>query len=164
MRRSAKRLTTLPVAIAVLAALPSAAFGSKLAVSPAPGTPDASPQTQISILGVAPKSIRSVRVAGATSGAHRGHLRFYSGGRGASFLLSQPLTQGERVTVDLRVRGRAPKRWSFTVARLGAAQPFLNFKVFQQDKLQQFVTEPGLQPPKIATLKRSSGAGGDIFI
>jgi hypothetical protein len=164
MSRSAKRLTTLPVAIAALAALPSAAFGSNLAVSPAPGTPDASPQTQISILGVAPKSIGSVRVTGATSGGHRGHLRSYSGGRGASFLLSQPLTQGERVRVELRVRGRSPKRWSFTVARLGAAQPFLNFKVFQQDKLQQFVTEPTLQPPKITTLKRSSGTGGDIFI
>ncbi|HEY1595301.1 MAG TPA: hypothetical protein VGF74_07885, partial [Thermoleophilaceae bacterium] len=153
-----------PVLLALLVTCPGTAAANGLAISPAPGTPDASPQTQISILGVPPRRIASVRVAGAVSGAHRGRLRAYSGGRGASFVPSQPLTQGERVKVVVRVRRRSPVRFSFTVARLGAAQPVLNLPFNQPAKLQQFVSEPSLLPPRITTLKPGRGLPGDIFL
>ena len=87
---------------------------AQLAISPQPGTPDASPATQISILGAAPERIRSVRVRGSVSGVHAGVLRAYSANRGASFVLPKPLTQGEHVAVEIRVAGRRAIRFSFT--------------------------------------------------
>jgi arylsulfotransferase ASST len=155
----------MPAALGLLAICPTAALAAgKLAISPAPGTPDASPQTQISLLGVRPSRLGSVRVTGALSGAHSGRLRRYSHARGASFVLAQPLTQGERVNVTVSIRGRSPLRYSFTVARLGRVQPVLNINVTQPSKLEQFVSEPALLPPRVTTLKRSSRVSGDIFL
>jgi hypothetical protein len=156
----------------VLGALagPTAAFAvgsarSPLAISPAPGTPDASPQTQISVLGVRPGLIRSVSVIGTSSGAHIGRLRAYSHRRGASFVPLEPFAQGERVNVVVRIAGQAARRFSFTVARLGATQPILNITTHQPSKLQQFVSRPDLEPPRITVLKRSAGASsGDVFL
>lgn len=150
------------LAIAALA-VPAAAHASstKLTISPQADTPDASPQTQISILGTPRKTIRSVSVTGQTSGPHPGHLSSYSGHRGASFLLDQQLTQGESVSVEIRIKGRKPIRYSFTVATLGAKLPPLNLTSTQPDKLDHFVTEPGLTPPKIAINKSSKKARGN---
>jgi hypothetical protein len=155
-------------AVLVLAAalgLPAAARAADVAISPAPGTLDASPQTQISILGVPPRSIRSVSVTGSTSGAHQGRLRAYSRRRGASFVPAQPFVQGERVSAVVKIKGRAASRFSFTIARLGATQPVLNLPIRQPGKLQQFVSVPDLAPPRITVLKRSAGASdGDVFL
>jgi len=54
--------------------------------------PDASPGTQISILGVPAATIKSVTVTGSSSGLHAGHLESYRSEAGASFLLDRPLT------------------------------------------------------------------------
>ena len=150
------------LAIAALA-VPAAAHASstKLTISPQADTPDASPQTQISILGTPRNTIRSVSVTGQTSGPHPGHLSSYSGHRGASFLLDQQLTQGESVLVEIRIKGRKPIRYSFTVATLGAKLPPLKLTSTQPDKLDHFVTEPGLTPPKIAINKSSKKARGN---
>src|SRR5262249_60817878 len=59
-------------------------------ISPLPGTPDASPQTQISILAVARRQIVSVHVTGSTTGGHPGRLRSYRDATGASFGLGTP--------------------------------------------------------------------------
>lgn len=133
-----------------------------VAVSPQPGTPDASPDTQISILGVPRTLIRSVRVMGDTSGLHGGQFHAYSGRRGASFVLGRPLSQGENVSVTIRIRGRAPVSYRFTVARLATAPPVINIPTQQPAKLQHFVTQPQLLPPKISVLKGSSP--GDVFL
>jgi Arylsulfotransferase (ASST) len=150
------------LALAPALAAPAAAHAADVAISPAAGTPDASPQTQISILGVTPRAIRSVSVTGSTTGAHQGRLRAYSRRRGASFVPNQPFAQGERVSAVVRIEGRAVSRFSFTIARLGPTQPVLNLPVRQPGKLQQFVSVPDLAPPKITVLKHS--AGGDIFL
>jgi hypothetical protein len=143
----------------VLAALaaPAAAHasGGKLAISPQPGTPDASPQTQISILGARRGLIRSVQVTGQVSGAHSGHLRSYSRHRGASFVLDHELAQGESVSVKISIKGRKPIGYSFTVATLGPTLSPLNLTTTQPDKLEHFASEPGLTPPRI-TINRSS--------
>ncbi len=138
----------------------AASTGGRLTISPAPNTPDASPQTQISILGDPRSQIRSVSVTGDRSGVHTGRLLSYSRHRGASFVLDQALTQGERVSVEVRVKGRKPIRFGFTVATLGTPQPPLNLTSTQPDKLQHFVTEPGLIPPKITMGKSSRHAKG----
>ena len=63
-----------------------AAAANPVAVSPLPGTTDASPTTQISFLGGAGTKVTDVRVVGSHSGLHAGVLRAYSTGTGESFL------------------------------------------------------------------------------
>src|SRR4051812_11238856 len=111
------RPIVLSLVIFAFAAIPPAA-SAKLTVSPAPGTPDANPATQISLLGVAPRDIGSVSLRGSKSGAHSGKLERYSGGRGASFVPAKPLTAGEKASVVVRIHGCKPRRFSFTVATL----------------------------------------------
>lgn len=158
-------ITLALVPIAAAAAPPaSAQRPMPVAISPAPGTPDASPDTQISILGVPPSRIESVRVSGSLSGPHAGSLRRYSGGRGASFVLSRPLTQGERVAVRIRIAGHKRIAFSFTVARLAAGPPVLDVPVTQPAKLDHFVSRPDLLAPRITVLKRDRHLRGDIFL
>ena len=133
-------------------------------ISPAPGTPDASPGSQISILGVRPSRITGVSVNGSASGGHGGTLRPYSGGRGASFLLNRPFIQGEQVTVLVSLRGQAAARSSFTVARLAPIPPILDSNTPQPNKLDHFVTEPSLLPPRIRVNRRLPSDTGDIFL
>jgi hypothetical protein len=162
-----RRYLVLGLALAALAAPAGASASSTgLTISPQPNTPDASPQTQISILGVARRQIRSVQVTGQSSGAHSGHLRSYSHHRGASFLLDRQLAQGESVSVEIRVKGRKPIRYSFTVATLGPKLAPLNLTSTQPDKLDHFVTEPGLMSPKITVNRSSKGArgNGDVLL
>ncbi len=150
---------------ATAAATSRAVHGSaQLAISPQPGTPDASPATQISILGAAPRQIRSVRVRGSVSGVHAGVLRAYSGNRGASFVLPKPLTQGEHVTVEVRVAGHRAIRFSFDVARLAPTPPIINIPTTQPAKLRHYVTRPQLIPPRISVAKPASALGGDLFL
>ena len=85
-RLRAATATAAAAALVVGAGPASAGAAGRLTISPAPGTPDASPQTQVSVLGVRPARIASVRVVGATSGAHPRRLRPYSRHRGASFV------------------------------------------------------------------------------
>ena len=62
-----------------------------LSVSPQNGTPDASPQTQVSFLGPAGTHVLAIHVVGSSSGAHPGVLRPYSTGTGESFLPARAL-------------------------------------------------------------------------
>jgi hypothetical protein len=103
------------------AATVAQAVADPVTISPLPGTPDASPRTQISFLGPQGTTVARVRVSGSSSGVHTGVLRRYSTGTGESFLPSRPFAEGERVSVSARVasgpmRGRLA-RSSFTVAR-----------------------------------------------
>jgi hypothetical protein len=149
---------------AVALAAPAGALGARPTISPVPGTPDASPATQISILGVAPRRILTVRVTGSVSGTHGGRLRPYSTSRGASFVLRQPLTQGESVSVLVRLRGARPLRSHFEVARLAPIPPILDAVALQPDKLDHFVSQPTLLAPRITVHRGASLGGGDIFL
>src|ERR1700743_1147798 len=82
----------------------SALQAGAVTVSPLAGSRDASPQTQISFLGTPAGSLSVQSVVGSRTGAHRGRLRAYSQGYGASFLPSRPFAAGERVTVRARAR------------------------------------------------------------
>jgi hypothetical protein len=161
-----ERVIAVVVATTGLALSPGTAVARErapaVAVSPAPGTPDASPQTQISILGVAPSRIRSARVSGSVSGLDEGAFHPYSGRRGASFVLRRPLVEGEQVSVVVRIDGRAPLAWTFTVARLAPVPPVLNDPALQPAKLDHFVTEPQLLAPRI-TVDRGAVAS-DILL
>ncbi|QEC48374.1 ArsR family transcriptional regulator [Baekduia soli] len=162
MSRPAGRALAVAAVLAVLGAAPAAA--APLAISPAPGTPDASPATQISVLGIAPGRIAAVRAAGARTGVHAGRLRPYSGARGASFVPARPFAVGERVAVVVRLRGRRALRTRFTVARPGATPPVLTITATQPDKLEHFVTAPGLRAPLVTLLRGGSAAADPIFL
>ncbi|HTX30176.1 MAG TPA: arylsulfotransferase family protein [Solirubrobacteraceae bacterium] len=157
-------LAAVTTAGGALAATPTIRPASPVIVSPEPGTPDASPDTQISILGAAPRKIESVSVTGSLSGPHPGTLRAYSADRGASFVLRRPLTQGERVGVRIRISGRRAIGFSFTVARLAQAPPIITATKAQPAKLQRFASEPTLMPPRIEVSKADRGLKDDLFL
>ncbi len=166
---SRRPLRTLAAALLttvfVCAAPAGARTTSPLAISPAPGTPDASATTQISLLGVRPSQILSVTVSGSRSGRHTGVLRAYSGQRGASWLPSASFTAGESVSAVIRIAGRAAIRRSFTIARLAVPPPFLSPPLTPQlDKLDHFASAPGLLAPQITVLKAGRADTGDIFL
>jgi hypothetical protein len=147
--------------MSMLAAPAQASSPRRLTISPSPNTPDASPDTQISVLGVSPDRITGVHVVGSASGTHGGSLHPYSGDRGASFVLNKPLAQGESVSVTVRIHGRQPTQFSFTVAHLGAPQPPLNLTATQPSKLDHFVSRPDLIPPRISVNTPSPQTAGD---
>jgi hypothetical protein len=145
----------LPGTLDHSAALP----GTRVDVSPAPGTGTASPRTQISFLGVPPGAVANVAVTGSRSGRHRGRLRAYSQGDGSSFLPDTPLRAGERVTVRASVgSGRATRTVSFAFS---VATPFPTGGVSEfpnppapASAFQSFLSAPGLHPPLLQVTAR----------
>src|ERR1700730_16832063 len=69
-------------------------------VSPLPGTPDASPRTQISFLGGPGTTVSDVHVVGSRSGRHGGRLEAYSSATGESFIPNRQFRSGARVLVS----------------------------------------------------------------
>jgi hypothetical protein len=164
-------LALMALAAGSLALVPLGAAGAPgdplppVTISPLSGTQDASPNTQISILGLPATTIRSVMVTGSISGNHSGQLVPYAARQGASFVLDQPLTQGEQVTATVSIAGSAPVTSLFTVAlRPIAVAPFLSFSTQQPDKLDHFVSRPDLLPPKITVNIPAPNLTGDIFL
>ena len=85
--------------------------GTSLAVSPLPDSYDASPHTQISLLGAPASAIGGVRVQRiADRLALPAACAAYSQGDGASFVPSQPFRAGETVTVRGQRQGRLAQR------------------------------------------------------
>jgi hypothetical protein len=143
--------------------------GAAVALSPLNGTPDASPQTQISFLGVPADEIAHVTVVGSHSGRHGGKLESYASSPGASFLPSHPFAQGERVTASAIVGPEHhPQRVSttFTIARLPdyrvlGSKPI---ELSKQGLVQSFVSQPELKPPALYVSTDSPQATpGDLF-
>ena len=83
--------------------------GSHIAVSPLPDSYDASPYTQISIVGVPRQAIASISVSGSSSGTHGGSLRAYSQGDGASFVPGRAFDPGETVWVKAKLHVGSPQ-------------------------------------------------------
>jgi hypothetical protein len=147
------------------AAVAKPAAGS-VAVSPQPGTPDASPSTQISFLGGAGTQVTSVHVVGSHSGTHSGVLRAYSTGTGESFLPSEPFSAGEKVTVHA-VAGGTPLSTSFTIAHQApVSQKEFPLKPGDSKAIQHYSTAPSLTPStvRITTPAKPGAAQGDLFL
>src|SRR3954469_19538131 len=95
-------LTTTAAAQSAPTCVPTSIDNSALqadgvTLSPLPGSRDASPQTQISFLGVPARDLAVLSVTGSRSGAHPGRLAAFSQDDGASFLPARPFLEGERV-------------------------------------------------------------------
>jgi hypothetical protein len=160
--------------LAVLAAVVTTCLGAvqarALTISPLPGTPDASPHTQISFLGVGSDEIHDIAVVGSRSGAHRGRLEPYASAPGASFVLAKEFDEGEQVKVSALVGpAHRARRVSdtFTVARL-ADYPFPPPRLAPAAKpgtVQSFRSQPRLQPPTVSvTLRSQAESKSDVFV
>ncbi|HTB69524.1 MAG TPA: arylsulfotransferase family protein [Solirubrobacteraceae bacterium] len=165
----------------------AALAGSRVTVSPAPESRDASVSTQLSMLGPPARELSNVTVSGSRSGAHPGRLLAYRSeiggtaaggggqGDGASFVPAQPFIQGETVQVhaDLSETGQhegsqtIPFAWSFTTAvqdhgGVAVASPR---PAPRRASYQHFRSRPELQPPTVAVTTHVAGATpGDIFL
>jgi Arylsulfotransferase (ASST) len=146
-----------------------AAAANPVAVSPQPGTPDASARTQISFLGAAGTSVTAIRVRGSRSGAHTGALRPYSTGTGESFVPSRPFRAGERVTVTATIAGPAAgtARTAFTIAH----QAPISQREFPTNPgdpraVQHYSTEPSFTPSsvRVTTPARPGASPGYLFL
>jgi hypothetical protein len=147
-----------------------AAEANPVAVSPEPGTPDASPSTQISFLGDSATRVSGVRVVGSRSGVHAGVLRAYSTGTGESFLPARPFLAGERVTVTARVEtGGATRAASttFTVAHQApVSQKEFPINAGDSSEVQHYSSAPTLTPSTvhITTPAKSGASPGYLFL
>jgi hypothetical protein len=149
----------------------TAAASNPVTVSPLPGTPDASPNTQISFLGGPGTRVTAVRVRGSLSGVHGGMLRAYSTGTGESFLPAQPFVAGERVSVTARTisaRGvRHAARTSFTVAApVSVSEQQFPPAAGDPSAVQHYSSAPALSPSRvtITTPPGNGAAAGDLFL
>ena len=148
----------------------AAAAVNPVTVSPAPGTPDASPSTQISFLGGAGTTVSDVKVTGSRSGGHAGRLEAYSTATGESFLPATRFTQGEQVNVSAQVSqsGRTSTvATSFTIA----FQPAISQAQFplapgSAADVQHYRSAPAITPStvRITTPAKSGAAPGDLFL
>jgi hypothetical protein len=168
---SSSQANTQP--LAALTADTAVAAANPVAVSPEPGTPDASPATQVSFLGVGGNTdvhVSNVRVVGSRSGAHTGVLRAYSTGTGESFLPAHPFVAGEHVNVSATVEvsgAKHPASTSFTVAHQAPVSP-KEFPINPGDPhaIQHYASAPTLTPSSIqmTTPARPGAAPGDLFM
>ncbi len=169
--RRGRLLTALAGSIAVLLAAGAGAASAapQVAISPLNGTPDASPDTQISFLGVAASEISSVSVRGSSTGAHTGKLRAYVSAPGASFVPDHSFSQGESVTASALIGPKghqARMSTSFTIARLApysaSLGPVVSLTGHGQE--QSFVSQPRLKPPVVSVTANAGANAGDIFL
>ncbi|HEV3071979.1 MAG TPA: arylsulfotransferase family protein [Solirubrobacteraceae bacterium] len=127
--------------------------GTALAVSPLPESLDASPRTQISLLGAPLAQLSNVQVSGSSSGAHSGSLRGYTQGDGASFLPAKPFRAGETVTVHVTLAGHASS-YRFTVALPNSIKIAPGVVIASAPSVaqpvQHYHSRPDLQPPALA--------------
>ncbi|MGH2903857.1 MAG: arylsulfotransferase family protein, partial [Solirubrobacteraceae bacterium] len=155
-----------PVATAATAATTAPA----VTISPLPGTPDATPSTQISFLGAPPADLHEITVVGSRSGSHSGRLAGYATAAGASFLPSRGFDEGERVNVAAVVQTGSSKRRissSFTIAHLYALpkEPLPKHTASSSSNVQGFHSRHDLSPPVVdVTVPAANPSAGDIFM
>jgi hypothetical protein len=148
----------------------SSAVANPVAVSPEPGTPDASPSTQISFLGTGATHVSEVHVVGSRSGVHAGVLRAYSTGTGESFLPAHPFVAGEHVTVTAQVStggATGTARSSFTIAHQApVSQTEFPINPGNSHDVQHYSTAPSLTPSTVSITTRalSGAAPGDLLL
>ncbi len=148
------------------------AQANAVAVSPLPGTEDASPDTQISFLGEGGTTVADVSVVGSRSGNHSGKLERYSTGTGMSFIPNSPFQAGEQVAVHALVgvgsgTPAQPVTTVFTVAHQAAvSQEEFPTNPGNAHDVQHYASAPTLTPStvKLTTSAQPGASPGDLFL
>ena len=161
----------------------------QLHVIPFPGTPDASPRSQIIFSSLAQSDIGSLAVIGSQSGAHTGHLITLPDHAGAAFVPDHPFTDGEHVRVIAHLTSPqagtasgAPDatdlRFSFTVevpapvalpAAADRAQAHTTAAprastAGSGGRVQWFHSQSDFHPPVVNVSSDPDTSSGDIFL
>jgi len=136
-----------------------------VAAYPGPGTPTASPRTQISFRGASAAELGTPRVRGSLSGPHAGRLVPHPDGRGASFLPARPFRAGETVTVTLArpIVGARGDRYSFRIGDLLPTTIGLGHGRGSA-KAPPLRSAPSLAPPAVTVAKAEPGSRDAILI
>jgi hypothetical protein len=142
--------------------------GTSVAVSPLPGSRDASAFTQVSFLGAPARALSEIGVRGSRTGRHQGKLRAYSQGDGASFLSRRPFAARETVTVSgILASGGQARRFRFQFAIAEPDAPPLERGIHHDrdpNEKQHFHSEPGLEPPALdIRIHSPATASGYVF-
>jgi hypothetical protein len=169
------RLAALALALAAGVA-PAAAHAAaptlpSVTISPLKGTPDASPTTQISFLGVPAADLSQISVAGSRTGHHGGKLASYATGTGASFVVARPFASGETVTVSALETVNGQRRGIGTTFAVGSLYaippppPTPAPPTAAPGTVASLVSVPSISPPTIAvTTPAADPALGDVFL
>jgi Arylsulfotransferase (ASST) len=166
-------LLALPFALLTLLATTTAAAAATppVTISPLPGTPDASPHTQISFLGMPASEISHVSVVGSRSGPHSGLLQPYQSAPGESFLPIYGFSEGERVTVSALVGPSHHQQRigsSFQIAHLFHYRfppKAVHKAATSGSSVQSIVSAPSLHPSTVYIGADSpSASAGDVFL
>jgi hypothetical protein len=144
--------------------------GTKLIVSPLPDSLDASPRTQISLLGVPRAQLAEVSVSGSITGAHPGRLDAYTQGDGASFVPAAPFQPGETVTVrgKLLLPSKRSQSFAFHFA-VSVPDPIRRLPPGKESagksvEVQHYHSAPNLQSPSIqVTAGSGQSPAGYVF-
>ncbi len=143
--------------------------GTALRVSPLPDSLDATPHTQISLLGVPRSRLAQITVSGSATGGHPGRVVAYSQGDGASFVPSNPFQPGETVTVRGKLLARGhwqPFAFRFTISVPDPIpwEPPGHEPAGTAAEVQHYHSAPSLEPPSIqVTTGSGPSPAGDIF-
>jgi hypothetical protein len=148
------------------------AQANSVAVSPLPGTEDASPSSQISFLGEPGTTVAEVSVVGSRSGNHAGKLKRYSTGTGESFVPNTPFQAGEQVAVHALVGSGStapekPVTTIFTVAhQASVSQAEFPNNPGNPHAVQHYASAPTLTPSTVTITTRAQPgtAPGDLFM
>ena len=172
---------TAAVAGPASAAVPASSQG--LHVIPFPGTPDASPVSNVIFSALRPSEIETVLVTGSSSGVHIGHLTALPDHAGTAFVPDTRFTTGERVSVSVTLTsaeagtasgdpGSSRLSFSFTIAvpperrPLGSHPPPTARAAATSacTGCQRFHSIAGLNPPAIKATADPDTRSGDIFL
>lgn len=184
MTRTCRRLTLAAATVAAAAAAVAgiaAADGAgdaadaaadpppAVTLVPVPGTPTASPATEIGFRGAPASKLHGIVVTGSRTGRHAGHLAAHPDGQGESFVPDRPFAPGERVTVrgDFDIAGGHGHEASFSIAVGSEAMPHREklVKAAPADQAGHFHSAPHLRPPVVHVHRPPSGtAPGAIFL
>ncbi|MFZ1154626.1 MAG: arylsulfotransferase family protein [Solirubrobacteraceae bacterium] len=148
------------------------AQANSVAVSPLPGTEDASPSTQISFLGEPGTKVANVSVVGSRSGVHTGKLKPYSTGTGESFVPNKAFQAGEQVAVHALVgvgesTPEKPVTTIFTIAhQASVSQAEFPNNPGDPHAVQHYASAPTLTPSTVSITTHAQAAAtvGDLFL
>jgi len=153
----------------VIAGCGSSSGNGPISAYPSPGTPTASKDTRISLVGLDLEDPGEIKVVGSKSGEHTGELKPLGSVEGVSFVPDEPFEPQETVTVttDREVNGGEGNSYSFQTAsfRTDAALPP---RVLPPEsriiRHRSFRSRPDLKPPVVKIVKPAGNEVEDNYL